>query len=114
MSDHSKRERVAVISQYDVPSDKQRDLATALDRELQNWISKRPGFVSGAVYSGIDQLHIVVYTVWNREENAINYLQCPEAKGLWVIITSSGATFRESHNYWIGEAVVPNSLKAPC
>jgi heme-degrading monooxygenase HmoA len=112
MPDYTDQE-IAVISRYDVPSDRQGNLATDLNRELQNWISNRPGFVSGTVYSSIDQLHIVVCTVWRTEVEAINYLQVPEAKEIWAIITSSGAIFRDSHKYWIGEAVMPKRLAAP-
>jgi hypothetical protein len=91
MSDHTTRARVAVISRYDVPSVKQQNLATALHREVRNWICKRPGFVSGTVHSSIDQLHVVVYTLWDREDDAMNYMECPEGKGLWDLIMVSGS-----------------------
>lgn len=106
MSDHSKKQRVAVINRYDVPSLKQRALATALDNELEHWISKRPGFVCGTVYRSIDELHVIVHTLWDREQDGIDYLQCPEAKALWEMLASSGTVVRNSHTYWVGEAIV--------
>ncbi len=73
---------------------------------VESWISKRPGFLRGAVYASIDQLRIIVYTLWDREDNAINYMDCPEAKGLWDAIMSSGSRFSDSHRYWVGRTVV--------
>jgi hypothetical protein len=108
MSDYSKEPRVAVISRYDVGSLKQHDLAAALDEALEQWISKRPGFVSGAVYSSIDALHVITYTQWDRREDGINYLQCPQAKGLWEKLQSLGTLVRDSHTYWIGENTEQN------
>ena len=105
ISDFFKNQKVAVISRYDVQSGRQRDLATALDRELEHWISKRPGFISATVCRSIDELHVVVYTLWKREEDGINYLQCPEARALWGMLTSSGTNVRDSHTYWVGEAI---------
>ncbi len=107
MSEDPKKQRVAVITRYDVPSLNQRDLAAALDKELGHWISKRPGFVSGTVYRSIDGLHVILHTLWNREEDGINYRQCPEAKGLWEMLASSVHLVRNSHTYWVGEAIVP-------
>ena len=107
MSEDPQKQRVAVITRYDVPSLNQRDLAAALDKELGHWISKRPGFVSGTVYRSIDGLHVILHTLWNREEDGINYRQCPEAKGLWEMLASSGTLVRNSHTYWVGEAIVP-------
>ena len=105
MSEHTDMKRVAVISRYDVPSLHLQALSTALNQELQNWVCKRPGFISGAVHKSTDELHIVVYTVWKREEDGINYLQAPEAQELWKIMASSGASYRNSHVYWVGAPV---------
>jgi len=105
MSDYSKSQKVAVITRYDVQPDRQLDLASALGRELGHWICKRPGYVSGTVRRSIDDLHVVVYTVWEREDDGINFLQSGEAKTLWDMLTASGARIRDSHTYWLGETV---------
>ena len=60
------------------------------------------GFISGTVCRSIDDLHVVVYALWNREDDGISFLQCTEAKALWDMVTASGATFRDSHTYWVG------------
>jgi hypothetical protein len=105
MSDHTTRPKVAVITRYDVPSPQEQTLATTLDQAVRNWICKRPGFVCGAVHTSLDQLHIILYTLWDREDDAIDYMDCPEAKGLWDEILSSGSRLRESDTFWVGNVM---------
>lgn len=105
MSDHARNGKAAVISRYDVPSLKQRDLATVLEEGLRDWICKRPGFVSGAVLCSIDEQHIIAYTLWTREDDAVNYMQCAEGNRLLAMVNSSGARLRNSHVYSMGKTV---------
>lgn len=105
MSDHTTTPPVAVITRYDIPPLKEQSLATALEQAVRNWICKRPGFVCGTVHTSLDQSHVVLYTVWDREEDSIDYMDCPEAKGLWNIIAASGSRLRGSYKYWVGPAV---------
>jgi len=105
MSDHEGAARVAVISRYDVPTLKQRDLSAILERALRDWICKRPGFESGTVHSSLDEHRLVVYSVWAHQDEAMNFLQCEEGRALSSSIASSGAIVRHSHIYSIGETV---------
>ena len=109
----SQNAKYAVIVHYTGISDKQRHFASALEQELRSWISKRPGFISGAVYSGIDEGQVVVQSLWIGKDDSVNFMDCPEAKGLWHIINSSGAQARQSGLYSIGETVLkPNAVEA--
>lgn len=103
--------KVAVITRYDVPSLRLQHLVTVLEHAVEGWICKRPGFEQGTVYASIDQLHIIVYTLWDREDHAMNYMDAPEAKGLWDEIMSSGSRLRDSHRYRVGKTIVskPNA-----
>lgn len=106
MSDYESGRR-AVISRYEVPALRQQDLEAIVSQALRDWICKRPGFVSGAVHCSMDQHHLVTYTLWAREHDAIHYMQCVEGTAFMKALRSSGADVRDSHVYRIGETAEP-------
>jgi heme-degrading monooxygenase HmoA len=106
MSNHQTGGRVAVIARYEVLATEQEELAAALDGELRRWISEQPGFVSGTVYRSIDQLHIVISTLWERERDGLAYTQASEAQKMWAKVRSSSARLRDSHTYRAGDPVL--------
>jgi hypothetical protein len=106
----SQNAKYAVVVHYTGISAKHREFVNALEKELRCWISKRPGFISGTVYTGIDEEQVVVQSLWIGKDDSLNFMDCPEAKGLWHIINSSGAQARQSALYSIGETVLKPSL----
>ena len=102
--------KYAVVVHYTGISNKHREFVNALEQELRNWISKRPGFISGTVYTGVDEGQVVVQSLWIGKRDSLNFMDCPEAKGLWHIINLSGAQARHSALYSIGETVLKPSM----
>ena len=95
----SQKAKYAAVVHYTGLSNKHKEFVGALEQELRSWISKQPGFISGTVYAGIDEEQVVVQSLWVGKGDLLNFMDCPEAKGLWHIINLSGAQARHCALY---------------
>ena len=105
MSGGSNEEGAAVVSRYEVPSQRQSELVSLLEEHLRRWICHRPGFVSSSVLRSIDERHVVVCTKWRQVNDGVNYMDCEEGSRLLAALSKSGAKERESHTYHLSRPV---------
>lgn len=109
----SQKAGYAAVAHYTGISSRHGEFVSALEQELRGWISKRPGFISGTVYAGIDEEQVIIQSLWMGKDDSLNFMDCPEAKGLLQIVSSSGAQARHGALYSIGETVLkPSTVEA--
>ena len=73
---------------FDVEPEKQHALITAITREVERWVSSRPGFVSSTFHASHDGRHVLNYAQWQDEAAFRCYLEDPMRAQLYAAISA--------------------------
>jgi len=74
------------IVRFDVDPAKQDALISAIVKEVERWVCRRPGFISSTFHASFDGKHVVNYAQWSDEAAFRSFGQDPEGERLRAAI----------------------------
>ena len=82
------------IVRFDVEPDSQLALISAIVKEVEPWVCRRPGFLSSTFHASLDGRHVVNYAQWKDEASFRGFAQDPEGQRLQAAIRSVGPSLK--------------------